>query len=181
MSFQKLILCGELTIDPELRYTPSGTACCAFRLKTVDAWVGNDGQPREEVEIHRIIVWGQDGERASKELKKGQTVLVEGKNKTRKVMGDNNLEVEITEVIAMPRGVRFLGGGPEVQRTAEIRPKPPEAPQQNQPAQPPQEGATKPLPAKRAAKDSPVKPQPPKPAKVSVDLAEAEAADDLPF
>ena len=194
MSFQKLILCGEIVNDPELRYTQSGIPCCAFKLKTVDIWAGSDGQPRTEEEVHKVIVWRQDGERASKELKKGVTVLVEGKNKTRMWMAENGVEMPITEVVAVPNGVKLLAGGLVQQpsaRSTKARENTQKAPAP-QPASAPQpKAAPQPAPAQpvKAPKDSPIKPltaaekeeRDDKPEKVPVDLLAPEVVEDLPF
>jgi single-strand DNA-binding protein len=176
MSFQKTILCGEVDTQPELRHTQAGTPCCAFRLKTVETWMGGDGSMKEEVETHRVIVWGRDAERAAKELKKGSMAVVEGRLKTRHWMAENGHNVEIVEVVAVPNGVRFPGGlspaSPEPMRA-----KAPAHPPENKPAAPSAK-APPALPKEREKKQTPIKPAPPKPDKVPVDLSEA---DDLPF
>lgn len=182
MSFQKLILCGEVVSDPELRYTQSGIPCCAFRLKTVESWPGADGTMREEAEIHKVIVWRQDAERAAKELKKGQTALVEGKNRTRKWMSENNHEVDITEVVAIPNGVRFLAGGPPAAaRNAAPLAAPAKNPEARAPITPQQPTSAEPQKPVRAAPIKPLPGKDEKPHKVSVDVLEPQVADDLPF
>lgn len=193
MSFQKLILCGEIVNDPELRYTQSGVPCCAFRLKTVDLWAGSDGQARTEEEVHKVIVWRQDGERASKELKKGTVVLVEGKNKTRTWMSENGVEMPITEVVAVPNGVKLLAGGLTQQPSARPTKAREDTPKNSapQPAAPAPKAAPQPMPAQtvKPPKDSPIKPltaaekaeKEDKPEKVSVDLLSPEVVEDLPF
>jgi single stranded DNA-binding protein len=184
MSFQKTILCGEIITDPELRWNQAGVACCAFRLKTAESWIGPDGSVREDEERHRVLVWGKDAERISKDFKKGHLVVVEGRNKTRAWKSENGVTIDITEVVAVPNGVRFCGGA----ALAESRPARPEAfpaPRQD----PPPESAKQPSPAAPEAavkeekpsapkKKTPIKAAAPKPDKVPVDLA---VADDLPF
>lgn len=184
MSFQKTILCGEVTTEPELRHNTSGIACCAFRLKTVDVYTGHDGQLKEDVETHRILAWAHEAERISKTFKKGHIVLVEGKLKTRKLNAENGIDLEITEVIPIPKGVRFLGGSetpahPAKNPTAKA-PESPGAPRAA-PFTPPVKPTPPPPATPRAKAESPIKPAPPappKPDKVPVDLS---ASDDLPF
>lgn len=187
MSFQKLILCGELTTEPELRYNQSGLPCCAFRLKTVESWTAPDGQVREFAEIHKILVWGKDAERVAKEFKKGHTAIIEGRNQTRPWKAENGLDVEITEVVPVPNGIRFPGHSRPAEPAARERPKTPAPLPQDPPAEGPKrapdaQGPVKPAAAEEKPKRaSPVKPAPPKPDKVSVDLAKAAETEDLPF
>jgi single-strand DNA-binding protein len=171
MSFQKLILCGEVWTDPELRYTSSGIPCCAFKLRTIEVFPGRDGQQREDAEIHRVIVWGADAEKLAPILKREQTVIVEGRSKTRKWKSENGVEVDITEAVANPGGVRRIGGGDPAQKAPESgRTAIWDRPQKESPEK-----------EKAAKRPSPVKPVEPKPAKVPVDLVAANAEEDLPF
>jgi single-strand DNA-binding protein len=182
MSFQKLILCGEVVSEPELRYTQSGIPCCAFRLKTVESWPGADGTMREEAEIHKVIVWREQAERVARELKKGQTALVEGKNKTRKWMSENNHEIDITEVVAIPNGVRFLAGGPgPAARAAPPSPTPTKNPEPKASGPEPQSPPKEPKKPMKAAAIKPLPGKDEKPLKVAVDVLEPQVADDLPF
>lgn len=187
MSFQKLILCGELTTEPELRYNQAGVPCCAFRLKTVETWVGGDGQTHEFAENHRILVWGRDAERTFKDFKKGYMAIVEGRNKTRIWKAENGLDVEITEVVPVPNGVRFPGGTRAAEPAQTQRPRAQPTPPQNPPVEGPkrndaaQSPIKPPVPGDEPKRVSPVKPAPPKPEKVHVDLAAAAEKEDLPF
>ena len=58
-SFNKVILAGNLTRDPELRYTPKGTAVCRFTLAVSRNWTGEDGQKKEEVSFIDVDAWGR--------------------------------------------------------------------------------------------------------------------------
>ncbi len=171
MSFQKTILCGEITVDPELRHNSSGLPCCSFRVKTVSVYTGHDGQLMETEEIHKVLAWRHEAERIAKTFKKGHIVIVEGQLATRKPRAD--LDLEVTEVIPISGGVRFLGG----QQASATSPKNPPAK-----ASAPGAGPMKPAPAPQAAAKpkaaSPIKPAPAKPDKVPVDLSDS---DDLPF
>lgn len=80
-SFNKVILAGNLTRDPELRYTPKGTAVCRFTLAVSRNWTGEDGQKKEEVSFIDIDAWGRQGEVVAQYMKKGRPLLVEGRLK----------------------------------------------------------------------------------------------------
>lgn len=83
-SLNKVMLIGNLTRDPELRYTPSGTAVCSFSLATNRSWTPSDGGERkEETEFHRIVAWNKLAELCSQLLTKGRKVYVEGRLQTR--------------------------------------------------------------------------------------------------
>ncbi len=99
-SLNRVQLIGNLTRDPELRYTPQGTAVCTFGLATNRTWVPSDGGERqEETEYHRIVAWAKLAEICSQLLYKGRKVYVEGRLQTRKWTGQDNFEREITEVV----------------------------------------------------------------------------------
>ena len=76
--FNKVILVGNLTRDPELRYTPSGTAVATLRLAVTTKYKSGD-EFKEETLYIDAVVWGRQGETASQYLAKGRRVLVEGR------------------------------------------------------------------------------------------------------
>jgi single-strand DNA-binding protein len=80
-SFNKVILAGNLTRDPELRYTPKGTAVCRFTLAVNRNYTGEDGQKKEEVSFIDVDAWGRQGEVVAQYMKKGRPLLVEGRLK----------------------------------------------------------------------------------------------------
>lgn len=80
-SFNKVILAGNLTRDPELRYTPKGTAVAKIGLAVSRNWTGEDGQKKEEVSFIDIEAWGRQGEVIAQYMKKGRPLLVEGRLK----------------------------------------------------------------------------------------------------
>src|SRR3989338_4206643 len=99
-SLNKVILIGNLTRDPELRYTPSGTAVCTFGLATNRSWTPTDGGERqEETEYHRVVAWSKLAEICSQLLYKGRKVYVEGRMQTRKWTTQEGTERETTEVV----------------------------------------------------------------------------------
>lgn len=80
-SFNKVILAGNLTRDPELRYTPKGTAVAKIGLAVNRTWVGEDGQKKEEVSFIDVEAWGRQGEVIAQYMKKGRPLLIEGRLK----------------------------------------------------------------------------------------------------
>jgi single-strand DNA-binding protein len=99
-SLNRVLLIGNLTRDPEMRYTPSGTAVCTFGLATNRSWVPTDGGDRqEETEYHRIVAWAKLAEICSQLLYKGRKVYVEGRLQTRKWTTQDGMERETTEVV----------------------------------------------------------------------------------
>lgn len=75
----KVILCGNLGSDPELRYTASGTVVCKFSLATSRKYTAGDGQKVEKTEWHRCVVWRKLAEICGQYLHKGSQILVEGR------------------------------------------------------------------------------------------------------
>ncbi|MBU4564226.1 MAG: single-stranded DNA-binding protein [Desulfarculus sp.] len=106
----KVILIGNLGADPELKYTPSGTAVCTFRLATSESFKDRDGNMQERTEWHRIVAWTKLGEIAAQYLSKGRQVFVEGSIRTRSWEDQSGERKYMTEIVA--RDIQFLGGGP---------------------------------------------------------------------
>src|SRR3972149_10792194 len=86
-SLNKVLLIGNLTRDPELRYTPTGTARCTFALATNREWVDASGQKQEGAEFHKIVAWTKLAEICSQLLFKGRKAYVSGRLQTRKWQG----------------------------------------------------------------------------------------------
>ncbi len=107
-SVNKVILVGNLGADPELKYTPSGTAVCNLRIATTETYKDKAGQKQEKTEWHRITIWAQQGENAAKYLAKGRSVYIEGRLETRSYDKDGQKHYA-TDIIA--NQVVFLGGG----------------------------------------------------------------------
>jgi len=80
-SFNKVILAGNLTRDPELRYTPKGTAVCKFGLAISRNWTSETGEKKEEVTFVDVDAFGRQAEVVSQYMKKGRPFLVEGRLK----------------------------------------------------------------------------------------------------
>jgi len=98
-SLNKVQLIGNLTRDPELRYTPQGTAVCTFGLATNRSWVTENGEKREDTEFHRIVAWNKLAELCSQLLFKGRKVYVEGRLQTRAWTAQDGSQRQTTEVV----------------------------------------------------------------------------------
>ncbi|HXI03591.1 MAG TPA: single-stranded DNA-binding protein [Candidatus Saccharimonadales bacterium] len=96
----KVILVGNVGRDPELRYTPSGTAVATFSLATNEAWTSKSGERQERTEWHRIVVWGKQAQVAGEWVKKGKQLYVEGSLQTRQWEDRNGQKRTTTEVKA---------------------------------------------------------------------------------
>lgn len=98
-SLNKVTLIGNLTRDPELRYTPQGTAVSQFGLATNRDWTTAQGERKEEVQYHRIIAWSKLAELCSQLLVKGSKVYVEGRIVYRSFEGKDGGQRNITEIV----------------------------------------------------------------------------------
>lgn len=99
-SLNKVLLIGNLTRDPELRYTPSGTAVCTIGLATNRSWTSPEsGERNEETEFHRLVAWAKLAEICGQLLKKGRKVYVEGRLQTRKWTSQDGAEKQTTEIV----------------------------------------------------------------------------------
>lgn len=98
-SLNRVQLIGNLTRDPELRYTPSGTAVCTFGLATNRAWTTDNGEKHEEAEFHRVVAWNKLAELCSQFLTKGRKVFVEGRLSTRSWNAQDGTQKQTTEVV----------------------------------------------------------------------------------
>ena len=98
-SLNKVMLIGNLTRDPELRYTPQGTAVCTMGLATNRTWVTDNGEKKEETEFHRIVAWNKLAELCSQLLFKGRRVFVEGRLQTRQWTGSDGAQRQATEIV----------------------------------------------------------------------------------
>jgi len=98
-SINKIVLLGNLTRDPELKYTPAGTAVCTFGVATNRSWTTADGQTKEEAQYHRIVAWQKLAELCGKLLSKGRKVYLEGRITYREYTDKNGQERHITEIV----------------------------------------------------------------------------------
>ncbi|KKR76962.1 MAG: Single-stranded DNA-binding protein [Candidatus Levybacteria bacterium GW2011_GWA2_40_8] len=98
-SLNRAQLIGNLTRDPELRYTPQGTAVCSFGIATNRSWTTDAGEKKDEAEFHRIVAWGKLAELCSQFLVKGRKVFVEGRLSTRSWNAQDGTQRQATEII----------------------------------------------------------------------------------
>lgn len=113
MYLNKAILIGNLTRDPELRSLPSGIQVASFSVATNRVWKDKNGAKQESADFHNIVVFGRQAETTAQYLKKGSSVLVEGRMQTRSWDGQDGQKKYRTEVVAdrIQFGPRGGGGG----------------------------------------------------------------------
>lgn len=99
-SVNKVILLGNLGRDPELKYTPSGSAVANFTIATNETWKDKEGQKQEHTEWHRVVVWGKLAEICGEYLHKGRQVYIEGSIRTRTYKDREGTEKSVTEIKA---------------------------------------------------------------------------------
>jgi single-strand DNA-binding protein len=115
-SVNKVIIVGNLGKDPEVRYMPSGSAICNVNVATTRQWKNKDsGEKMEETDWHRIVFFDRLAEIAGEYLKKGRSVYVEGRLRTRKWTDKEGKDQYTTEIVAtemqMLGGREGMGGG----------------------------------------------------------------------
>lgn len=98
-SLNKVQLIGNLTRDPELRYTPTGAAVCTIGLATNRYWTTDAGEKKEETEFHRVVAWNKLAELCSQLLIKGRKVYVEGRLRTNSWTAQDGTQKQTTEVV----------------------------------------------------------------------------------
>ena len=98
-SLNRVMLIGNMTRDPEMRYTPQGTAVCTFGIATNSSWTNDAGEKKENVEFHNIVAWNKLAEICAQLLKKGRKVFVEGRLTTRSWQGQDGTQKQRTEVV----------------------------------------------------------------------------------
>lgn len=99
-SLNRVMLIGNLTRDPNLRYTPSNTAVCSFGIATNRSWSPSDGgEKQERVEYHNIVAWSKLADICGQLLHKGDKVYVEGRLQTRDWKGEDGTERKTTEIV----------------------------------------------------------------------------------
>lgn len=94
------MLIGNLTRDPNFRYTPNNTAVCSFGIATNRSWASSDGvDKQEQVEYHNIVAWRKLADICGQLLHKGDKVFVEGRLQTREWKGEDGSDKRMTEVV----------------------------------------------------------------------------------
>ena len=99
MYLNKAIVIGNLTRDPELKSLPSGIKVCSFSLATNRVWKDKNGARQESTDYHNVVVFGRQAETIAQYMKKGSSMLVEGRMQTRswddKTSGEKKYRTEI--------------------------------------------------------------------------------------
>ena len=96
----KVILIGNLGADPEVKYTPDGTAVANFNLATTESWTNRtSGERQERTEWHNVVLWGKRAKPSGQYLKKGSRIYVEGKLQTRSWEDQSGQKRYMTEVV----------------------------------------------------------------------------------
>jgi len=117
-NINRVVLVGNLTRDPELRHTPSGTAVCSLRIavntRRKDAATGEWG---EKPNYFDITVWGNQGENCAQYLSKGRPVAVDGRLEWREWEAQDGSKRQAVEIVA--DSVQFLGGRGEMSEGGE--------------------------------------------------------------
>lgn len=109
-NYNKVILMGNLTRDPELRYIPTGTAVVNLRLAINRRFRDRNGEQRDEVCFVTVVVWDKQAELCNQYLQKGRPVLVEGRLQTRTFEDASGNKRNVMEVRA--ERIQFLGARP---------------------------------------------------------------------
>lgn len=109
MSFNKIILVGNLGRDPELRYTPQGTPVCSFTVATNEKRKDRAGEAQDFTTWFRVTLWGRQAETASQYLTKGRPVYIEGRLRLEEWTDRDGKQRYTLEVHATD--MQFIGGG----------------------------------------------------------------------
>ena len=126
-NLNKVLLIGNLTRDPELRYIPSGAAVATFTVAVNRVYKDQAGEKKEQVSFIRVVVWGRRAEVCGEYLSKGSSVFVEGRLKTRSWQTPDGQNRSTIEVVA--NNVQFLStrqNARPMQHTAQSASPPPE-------------------------------------------------------
>lgn len=99
MNLNRVILIGNMTRDPETRTMPSGQPVATFGLATNRMWKGKDGTQQKHTEFHNVVMFGRLAEIAQQYLKKGSSIMVEGRIQTRSWQGQDGIKKYKTEIV----------------------------------------------------------------------------------
>ena len=123
MNFNKAIIIGRVTRDPEIRTTPNGQTVASIGVASNRVWNSNTGERQEKTEFHNIVAWGKLAEICGQYLVKGQLVLFEGRLETKTWEGQDGSKKSRTEIVAenmqMGPKARAQEGGASAYQTRE--------------------------------------------------------------
>src|SRR3989344_963100 len=125
MYFNRAIIIGNLTRDPELRSLPSGVQVVTIGIATNRVWKDKSGTKQESTDYHNVVVFGRQAETSAQYLRKGSNVLVEGRMQTRSWDGADGQKKYRTEIVAdrIQFGPRAGGAGFGAPASAAAAPK----------------------------------------------------------
>lgn len=175
-SWNRVELIGNLTRDPEMRFTPQGTPVCTFSIATNRTFV-TDGEKREEADFHRIVAWNKLAELCTQLLKKGNRVFVSGRLQNRSWEGQDGQQKQTTEIVIEDMLLltsRSGGEGEYVESEASI-------PSRAVDEMPEAETATSKTAKEPKEKESEIAEPKEEKSQPKVEKEEVEGLDDLPF
>lgn len=109
-NYNKVILIGNLTRDPELRYTPKGTAIAKIGLAINRTWRNDAGETKEEVTFVDVEAWARQAETLSQYMKKGSPIMIEGRLRL-DTWDDKQTNQKRSRLCVVAEGFQFLGSG----------------------------------------------------------------------
>lgn len=116
--FNKVILMGNLTRDPEVRTTPNGQSVANFSLAVNRTWKGSDGNTQESVSYIDCVAWGRTGEVIAQYMQKGRPILVSGRLDQRSWEQDGQKRSKVEVIV---EDFNFVGGGGDSQNSSAPR------------------------------------------------------------
>jgi single-strand DNA-binding protein len=120
-SINKVQILGNLTRDPELKYTPNNIAVCTFGVATNRSWTTTEGQTKEETHYHRVVAWKKLAENSAKLLTKGRKIYLEGRITYREFIDKTGQQRNIAEIV-MDDFIIFSDGARANIAETEIKP-----------------------------------------------------------
>ena len=99
-SINRVILIGHVGLDPEIKYTPTGSSVASFSLATNEVWVDPEKKRVEHTEWHNVIAWNKLADFATEYLQKGQLIYLEGRLQTRMYKDKEDIQRRVTEVVS---------------------------------------------------------------------------------
>ena len=118
-NLNKVLLIGNLTRDPELRYIPSGSAVATFTVAVNRVYKDQAGEKKEQVSFIRVVVWGRRAEVCGEYLSKGSPVFVEGRLQSREWETQEGQKRSTVEVVA--DNIQFLRGGASAKQGSQAK------------------------------------------------------------
>jgi single-strand DNA-binding protein len=142
VAFNQAILMGYLCADPELKYTPKGTAVCQFDIAVNHAWKNEAGEQKEETLFMQVQAWGRQGETIAQYLKKGSPLHVVGRLKLDKWEDKTSKEMKYKTYVVL-QSFQFIpsgrGSGEGGERETKQQPRRESKPEPSEPDMPPEE------------------------------------------